>query len=70
MPVLIDFGGVKQVEVNVSNFTNLGKVHTRLGERIRPEEQWRQGKSFQQRLVRPGCNSTGVADGQGARRTV
>jgi len=48
MPVLIDFGGVKQVELKaVSNFTNLGKVLTRLVEKgYAPEEQWRQGKSF------------------------
>jgi serine/threonine-protein kinase len=48
IPVLIDFGGVKQVEVKaVSNFTNLGKVLTRLGKKgYAPEEQWRQGQVF------------------------
>ena len=48
MPVLIDFGGVKQVEVKVvSKFTKLGKVLTRLGKKgYAPEEQWRQGQVF------------------------
>jgi len=48
MPVLIDFGGVKQVEVTaVSKFTNLGKLHTRLGKKgYAPEEQWRQAGSL------------------------
>ena len=48
MPVLIDFGGVKQVEVTVvSKFTNLGKILTRLGKKgYAPEEQWRQGQVF------------------------
>jgi len=42
MPVLIDFGGVKQVEV--TKVYQLGKL--RLEERLRPEEQWRQGQVF------------------------
>jgi len=67
MPVLIDFGGVKQVEVTVvSKFTNLGKLHTRLGKKgyAQRNSGGDRASLSQQRLVRPGCNSTGVADGQ------
>ena len=48
MPVLIDFGGVKQVEATVvSKFTQLGHVATRLGKTLyAPEEQLRHGKVF------------------------
>jgi len=47
MPVLIDFGGVKQVEVTVvSKFTNLGNYIRDWEKGYAPEEQWRQGKSF------------------------
>lgn len=48
LPVLIDFGGVKQVAVTaVSKFTNLGAVETRLGKKgYAPAEQLRQGQVF------------------------
>ncbi len=48
MPVLIDFGGVKQLAVTaVSNFTNIGALQTLLGKKgYAPEEQLRQGKVF------------------------
>lgn len=48
LPVLIDFGGVKQVAATVvSKFTQLGQVPTRLGKKgYAPEEQMRQGQVF------------------------
>jgi len=48
LPVLIDFGGVKQIAVTaVSKFTNLGAVETRLGKKgYAPAEQLRQGQVF------------------------
>ena len=48
MPVLIDFGGVKQVSKNaVSKLTKFGASPTRLGKKgYAPEEQLQQGKVF------------------------
>lgn len=48
MPVLIDFGGVKQVAAKaVSTFTQVGYVPTLLGKQgYAPEEQMRQGQVF------------------------
>lgn len=45
LPVLIDFGGVKQVAATVAKFTQLGQIPTRLGKKgYAPEEQLRQGQ--------------------------
>ena len=48
LPVLIDFGGVKQLPVTpVFWFTQLGVIRTRLGKKgYAPEEQLRHGKAF------------------------
>lgn len=48
LPVLIDFGGVKQVAVTaVSNFSNIGAIQTRIGKKgYAPEEQMRNGQVF------------------------
>ena len=48
LPVLIDFGGVKQVAVTaISKFTSIGTLQTRLGKKgYAPEEQLRQGQVF------------------------
>jgi serine/threonine-protein kinase len=48
LPVLIDFGGVKQVAATVvARFTQLGQIPTRLGKKgYAPEEQMLQGKVF------------------------
>lgn len=48
LPVLIDFGGVKQVAATaVFKFTQLGQVPTRLGKMgYAPEEQMQQGQVF------------------------
>lgn len=48
LPVLIDFGGVKQIAATaVSKFTNIGVLETRLGKKgYAPEEQLRQGKVY------------------------
>lgn len=48
LPVLIDFGGVKQIAATaVSQFSNIGTLPTRLGKKgYAPEEQLRQGKVF------------------------
>lgn len=48
LPVLIDFGGVKQVAATaVSNFTRFGALQTRLGKKgYAPEEQLRQAQVF------------------------
>lgn len=48
LPVLIDFGGVKQVAATaVFKFSQLGQVPTRLGKKgYAPEEQMRQGQVF------------------------
>ena len=48
LPVLIDFGGVKQVEVTaISKFTSIGTLQTRLGKKgYAPEEQLQQGQVF------------------------
>lgn len=48
LPVLIDFGGVKQIAVSAtSQLSHIGKLPTRLGKKgYAPEEQLRQGKVF------------------------
>ncbi|MEW6491984.1 MAG: serine/threonine-protein kinase [Cyanobacteriota bacterium] len=48
IPVLIDFGGVKQIATTaVSNLTNLGVLQTRIGKKgYAPEEQIRKGEVF------------------------
>lgn len=48
LPVLIDFGGVKQVAITaISKFTNLGSIETRLGKKgYAPQEQLRHGQVF------------------------
>ena len=48
LPVLIDFGGVKQVAATaVSNLTRFGAIQTRLGKKgYAPEEQLRQAQVF------------------------
>lgn len=48
LPVLIDFGGVKQIAVSaVSQLSHIGTLPTRLGKKgYAPEEQLRQGKVF------------------------
>ncbi len=48
LPVLIDFGCVKQIAATaVSNFTSLGVVQTRLGKKgYAPEEQLRKGEVY------------------------
>ena len=47
LPVLIDFGGVKQLSAPVFWFTQLGLIRTRLGKKgYAPEEQLLQGKAF------------------------
>jgi serine/threonine-protein kinase len=48
LPVLIDFGCVKEIAATaVSNFTDIGVLQTRLGKKgYAPEEQLRQGKVF------------------------
>lgn len=48
LPVLIDFGGVKQVAATaISKFTQIGQIPTQLGKRgYSPEEQLRQGQVF------------------------
>ncbi len=48
LPVLIDFGGVKQIAATaVSKFTSIGGVETRLGKKgYAPEEQLRKGQVF------------------------
>jgi serine/threonine-protein kinase len=48
LPVLIDFGGVKQIAATaVSKFTNTGLIETRLGKKeYAPEEQIRKGQVF------------------------
>ncbi len=48
LPVLIDFGGVKQVAVTaVSNFTSIGAIQTRIGKKgYAPEEQMRKGEVY------------------------
>lgn len=48
LPVLIDFGGVKQVAaIAISKFTQIGQVPTRLGKiGYAPEEQLSQGQVF------------------------
>jgi serine/threonine protein kinase len=47
LPVLIDFGGVKQVAAAVSNFNQQGQIPTLLGKNgYAPEEQMRQGQVF------------------------
>ena len=47
LPVLIDFGGVKQLSAPVFWFTQLGLIRTRLGKKgYAPEEQLLQGKVF------------------------
>lgn len=47
LPVLIDFGGIKQVAAIVARFTQLGQIPTRLGKQgYAPEEQMLQGLVF------------------------
>ncbi len=48
LPVLIDFGGVKQIATTaVSNLTSLGVAQTRIGKKgYAPEEQIRKGEVF------------------------
>ncbi len=47
LPVLIDFGGVKQVAATVAKFTQTGEVRTLLGKKgYAPQEQMRQGQVF------------------------
>ncbi len=48
LPVLIDFGGVKQIAATaVSNLTNLGVLQTRIGKKgYAPEEQIRKGEVY------------------------
>jgi serine/threonine-protein kinase len=48
LPVLLDFGSVKEIAVTaVSNFTRIGVVETRIGKQgYAPEEQLRHGKVF------------------------
>lgn len=48
LPVLIDFGGVKQIAANaVEQFTNMGVLQTRLGKKgYAPEEQLRHGQVY------------------------
>jgi len=48
LPVLIDFGGVKQIAATaISNFTSFGVLQTRLGKKgYAPEEQLRQAQVF------------------------
>lgn len=47
LPVLIDFGGVKQVAVTIAKFTQTNEVRTLLGKKgYAPQEQMRQGQVF------------------------
>jgi serine/threonine-protein kinase len=48
LPVLIDFGGVKQIAATaISKFTNGGRLETRLGKKgYAPEEQIRKGEVY------------------------
>ena len=48
LPVLIDFGGVKQIAANaVAQFSNMGVLQTRLGKKgYAPEEQLRHGQVY------------------------
>lgn len=48
LPVLIDFGGVKQIAANaVEQFTSMGALQTRLGKKgYAPEEQLRHGQVY------------------------
>jgi serine/threonine-protein kinase len=48
LPVLIDFGGVKQIAATaVSQFSSIGVIETRLGKKgYAPEEQLRKGEVF------------------------
>jgi len=62
--VLIDFGGVKQVELKaVSNFTNLGKILTRLVRKDTLQGTVATGQVFLTATCTPhNCNNTSVAD--------